>query len=397
MKRFTVFFLLVFVLFSAAPLSVFAYDLTNVPDPLNFPPDSEDFDTVFWNDFHVAYFNLAEVTITLEDEDTDLPYYQINDNGSPSGGSAYFNCTPVRVDCSIFGSFTGTAIYVSKDFVTGDPVHFHSSNPAFDYVDPNEFALGVVFPDLTDGEADVQPSPRFIFKANYHIPPEYSYEDVYMGWSLCNETYSDCELEGYGTLEQIRDDLGPSENGFFYGEVPVSLGDTTYVSLILGNEDFSTAHEVFIFQLTGSDAGGLPGPSDALDGSYQDIPNPLTDPYGFVQGVFYNAQTWLGNIFTPSPGYLSSYFGEYETLLDTQFPMFTQIADLLESAGATWAGAGSTYTVPELTVFGHTVPILNTTILDDILPTLKAWMSVLIWLFAMVFAFQSVRSYFSHQ
>jgi len=109
-----------------------AFALESISDPYSHSKASE-YDTIFFNDTTVFFFDLAdfEITETYPDEDTPLwRGYTLTAHPGESGW-AYNLCTPVRVDCTEFGGFNGGFLEITNE--DGEEVGFESSDPNFSF------------------------------------------------------------------------------------------------------------------------------------------------------------------------------------------------------------------------------------------------------------------------
>lgn len=60
-------------------------------------------------------------------------------------------------------------------------------------------------------------------------------------------------------------------------------------------------------------------------GDYNELPNPLTDPTGFVSGFLNNLGVWIYNLFIPPSGYFQDRFNALKLLFDTKFAFVEQV------------------------------------------------------------------------
>lgn len=95
-----------------------------------------------------------------------------------------------------------------------------------------------------------------------------------------------------------------------------------------------------------------------LDDEYVDVPNPLTDPKGFVIALLTNLALWVKNLFIPSTDFFQTKYNEMKLAFEEKFAFYFQLKDAytipIETTPSAFSFTGLSFggvTLPTLTLF----------------------------------------------
>ena len=270
---------------------------------------------------------------------------------------------------------------------------------------PTAWTLGVVSPVLNSGNASVQPSPQFNIKLAYTIPSDVAFSNVRFYAFQCpdvdhctwNTLYGQTGFQyliGSQTLQAIRDITGPSEFGYIYEQVPVVQAQSTLLYFVLATEDTHTLEIPAFARLIGDSTSSVT-PNAAIFGSSVDIPNPLTNPFGFVSALFLNLKNWVVSLVVPSPGFMDSQLSTLQATAQTHFPIFFQLSSVIQGSTT----QSDTITLGSLN-FGSTssapITFFNPTQWNpDSFSGFRNLLSMMMWVWLMYFIVHKVPKIFS--
>lgn len=224
------------LLFSGLVFLPVSFAVETIIDP-TVHAQASNYDTIFYSDDRVFFFNFADVVITSVYEGQQFGY-QISLNPGKAG-YAFVSCTPVRVDCNDFGTFNLAFIIVTDS--SGNFTGFHSTNPNF--LAPDTSFLDVPNP-LTD--------PTGFVAAVLHNTGL-----TIASWFLPPDNYFFNKVSEIGTTwETDQPGLASINTAFSDGvsalSSPTSLAPVTLGSLHFGN---STIAAVPFFDPSAMDSG----------------------------------------------------------------------------------------------------------------------------------------------
>lgn len=115
----------------------------------------------------------------------------------------------------------------------------------------------------------------------------------------------------------------------------------------------------------------------------------------FIQGFLVDILKNLSLAIYPEPGYFSSYWQRYQDLINERFPVFSSIISIFDNAD--FSGS-DTFTSPELTIFGKTGDVIDTSYLvsSGFLGYVKTFISIVLYLFSAEYGIACIRRMFGH-
>jgi hypothetical protein len=120
---------------------------------------------------------------------------------------------------------------------------------------------------------------------------------------------------------------------------------------------------------------------------YDDVPSLIDDPRGFLDSLLHNLGVWLRWLLVPSDSFMSSALDSITSTLDVKFD-FSSLSSIGETLEA--SAVPSSVTLPHFVAYGVDVPVINTSPLDEYMPTIRGWLALGLYFFTFLYVLRRV-------
>lgn len=217
-------------------------------------------------------------------------------------------------------------------------------------------------------------------------------DDYYQVFNITSMGYQDSAKNNWFANKTILVAEAQPEypgNTYWLDLYPISLGDVAVNRVNFDDEGNLIGVSSFDYDL-------LRGGSDV---EYVDVPNPLTDPFGFVVAVLKNLSIWLYSLVIPDDGFYQGIMTQFNQDFEEKQPGLSALRTSVSNGIASMSAVSPEgIGLPSLTGMGQELgpqTLISADISPDIINPIKILISAFLYMYVAVWVVRHLSTIFS--